>query len=49
MILRKLNHPNIASADKVHYNHILNDLTKFDPQKKGFRMYIEMEKARHDL
>jgi hypothetical protein len=49
MTLRKLHHPNIASAEKVHFNHNLNDLTKFDPEKKNFKMYIEMKKARHDL
>ena len=49
MTLRKLNHPNIASADKVHFNHNLCDLKKFDPLKKNFKMYIEMDKARHDL
>jgi len=49
MTLRKLHHPNIASAEKVHFNHILNDLTKFDPGKKNFKMYIEMKKAKHDL
>ena len=49
MTLRKLHHPNIASAEKVHFNHFLNDLTKFDPDKKTFKMYIEMKKAKHDL
>ena len=37
MTLRKLHHPNIASADKVHFNHNLIDMTKFDPVKKKFQ------------
>jgi hypothetical protein len=49
MTLRKLHHPNIAFAEKVQFNHYLNDLTKFDPDKKTFKMYIEIKKAKHDL
>lgn len=49
MTLRKLNHKNIASLEGVHYNHNLNDLQSFNIEKKSMRMYIEMEKARHDL
>lgn len=49
MTLRKLSHPNIASADSVHFNHNLYDFQKFDPNKKHFKMYIQMEKARQDL
>ena len=40
MTLRKLSHPNIASADRVHFNHNLFDFSKFDPSKKDFKMYI---------
>jgi len=49
MLLRKLNHVNIAGAQHVHYNHNLSDLSHFDPAKKNFKMYIQMDKARHDL
>ena len=49
MILRRLNHQNIASAQNVHYSHNLCDRSLFDLSKKNFKMYIEMEKARHDL
>ena len=45
MTLRKLHHPNLTSAEKVHFNQFLNDFTKFDPDKKTFKMYIEMKKA----
>ena len=40
MTLRKLSHPNIASAESVHFNHNLYDFSKFDPNKKNFKMYI---------
>jgi hypothetical protein len=49
LLLRKLSHPNIASAQNVHWNHNLSDMSRFDATKKNFRMYIEMQKARHDL
>lgn len=49
MTLRKLDHPNIACNINVHYNHLLNDLSSYDASKKDFKMYIEMEQARHDL
>jgi serine/threonine protein kinase len=49
MTLRKLNHENIASAQNVHYSHNLNNLSHFDPNKKSFKMFIEMDRARHDL
>ena len=49
MTLRRLNHKNIAGLEGVHYNHNLNDLSNFTHEKKSMRMYIEMEKARHDL
>ena len=50
MTLRKLNHQNIASAQNVHYSHNLSDFSRFDQSKsKSFKMYIEMEKAKHDL
>ena len=48
-MLRKLDHQNIATAQNVHYNHNLNDFSKFDRDKKNIKMYIQMEKARHDL
>lgn len=50
MVLRKLDHPNIASAQRVHYSQLIGDLSVSDPEyKKKFKMYIEMEKADHDL
>lgn len=51
MFLRKLQHMNIATAHQVHWKHdmLAGGLQKYDPLKKDFRMYIEMEKARHDL
>jgi hypothetical protein len=49
MLLRRLHHPNIASASNIHYSHNLRDVSKYDPEVKNFRMFIEMEKARHDL
>jgi serine/threonine protein kinase len=50
MTLRKLEHRNIASAQNVHYSLNTCDLSRPDPEyKKKFRMYIEMERARHDL
>ena len=49
MVLRKLDHPNIASASRVHFNSHIYDFSHFDPTKKNFCMYIEMEKAKFDL
>lgn len=49
LTLRKLNHPHIASAQNVHWNHNLSDMSRYEPTKKHFKMFIEMQKARHDL
>jgi hypothetical protein len=41
MILRKLNHPNIASAKSLHWSHNLSDISHFDNSlKKDLKMYI---------
>ena len=51
MTLRNLDHKNIASATNVHWKHnmLAGSLKECDKEKKDFRIYIEMEKARHDL
>ncbi len=36
MDLRKLDHPNIASASRVHFNSHIYDFSQFDPTKKNF-------------
>ena len=49
MLLRKLDHPNIASATNAHFNHNLTDMQSYNPIRNNFKMYIEMDKAQHDL
>ena len=49
LTLRKLDHPNIAGVQDIHWNHDLSDMSKFDEDKKDIKLYIQMEQAQHDL
>mmetsp|Transcript_41449 Transcript_41449/g.63242 ORF Transcript_41449/g.63242 Transcript_41449/m.63242 type:complete len:83 (+) Transcript_41449:946-1194(+) len=49
ILMRQLNHINIAKANNLHYTHRLSDLSRCHAHIKEYSMFVEMDKAEHDL